>query len=252
MTDPTGGPPNQDVPAPPPAAPVPPADGSHQAPPPASPTPPPAAAPVPPPAAAPAPPPAAAPTPPPAQGGFQAPQGGQAYTAPNLQQAAVEAGPAPGVVYADLVTRIIALVIDGLILFIPFVVLSVVLAFISFGPFLASLAFAAGSAGYFVYTWTKQRASYGQKFQKLECVNAADGATLTQEQAIRRWAFLFGPNALVAIIVNFPVFAIAALGSLLGLVAFGYALFLLWSASQSSKRQGFHDVQAGTVVVKHI
>jgi uncharacterized RDD family membrane protein YckC len=236
MTDPAGGVPNQGEPAAPPAA---------------EPVPPLAAAPAPPPAAAP-PPPAAAPAPPPAQAGYQAPQGGPAFTAPTLQQAAVEAGPAPGIVYADLVTRIIALVIDYLILFIPFVLISLVLAFVSFGPFLASLIFAGASAGYFVYTWTKQRATYGQKFQKLECVNAADGATLTQEQAIRRWAFLFGPSALVTIVTNFPIWAIAALGSLLGLVVFGYLIYLLYSASQSPKRQGFHDVQAGTVVVKRV
>mgnify|MGYP003408801941 CR=1 FL=1 len=52
------------------------------------------------------------------------------------------------------------------------------------------------------------------------------------------------------IIANFPIWAIAALGSLLGLVAFGYAIYLLWTASQSPKRQGFHDVQSSTVVVK--
>jgi uncharacterized RDD family membrane protein YckC len=225
MTDPAGGAPNQGEPVPPPA-------------------------PAPPPAAAPVPPPAAAPAPPPAQGAYQAPP--PAAPAPAFQQAAVEAGPAPGIAYADLVTRIIALVIDALILFIPFILISLVLAFVSFGPFLASLVYAGASAGYFVYTWTRQRASYGQKFQKLECVNATDGATLTQDQAIRRWAFLFGPNALVAIIANFPVFAIAALGSLLGLVVFIYYIYLLYSASQSPKRQGFHDVQAATVVVKHI
>jgi len=169
-----------------------------------------------------------------------------------MQQAAVEAGPAPGIAYADLVTRIIALVLDGLILFIPYVLISLVLSFISFGSFVAALAYAGASAAYFVYTWTKQRASYGQKFQRLECVNAADGATLTQEQAIRRWAFLFGPNALVAVVANFPIWPIAALGSLLGLVVFIYYIYLLYSASQSPKRQGFHDVQAGTVVVKHL
>ncbi len=255
MTDPTGGVPNQGAPVPPPAAPVPPVapvpppvQGGYEAPPPVQGgyQAPPPVAPVPPPVA---------PVPPPVQGGFQAPpQGAPTYAAPQFQQAPVAAGPAPGIAYADIVPRIIALVIDGLILFIPFFVISAVLGAIlgGFGAFLASLALAAASAGYFVYTWTTMRATYGQKFQKLECVSAADGATLTQPQAIRRWAFLFGPNALVTVIANFPIWAIAALGSLLGLVAFGYAIYLLWTTSQSQKRQGFHDLQAGTVVVKHI
>ena len=204
---------------------------------------------------APSPAPTPTPTPPPSQGNWQAPPPTPAPGGfnPNMQQVAAEPGPAPGIAYADLVTRIIALVIDGVILFVPYMVIAVILAFIgSIGSLIAALLFAAGSAGYFIYTWTKMRATYGQKFMKLETVSAADGATLTQDQAIRRWAFLFGPNALVAIVANFPIFFIAMLGSLLGLVAFGYALYLAYTTSQSPKRQGFHDKQAGTVVVKHL
>jgi uncharacterized RDD family membrane protein YckC len=225
MTDPAGGAPNPGAPVPPP---------------PVAPTPPPAAGGYP------------APVPPPTQGGYQAPPPA-APSAPMFQQATVEAGPAPGIAYADLVPRIIALVIDSVILFLGYVIVMVILAFFgSIGQFLAALIYAGASAGYFVYTWTKMRATYGQKFQKLECVSAADGATLTQPQAIRRWAFLFGPNVLVLVVSNLPIFGLALLGSLLGLVTFVYYIYLLWSASQSPKRQGFHDVQAGTVVVRHV
>ena len=88
------------------------------------------------------------------------------------QAEAVEAGPAPGVAYADLVTRIIALIIDwrDLCRIVGFVV-----AFI-FGVirprgsastlvffFLGGLISAAISAVYFVYGWTRMRASLGQK-----------------------------------------------------------------------------------------
>jgi uncharacterized RDD family membrane protein YckC len=96
------------------------------------------------------------------------------------------------------------------------------------------------------------RASYGQKFMKLETVSAADGSTLTQPVAIRRWAFMFGPNALVMVLTNIPILALAFLGMLMSLAALGYDIFLLYTASQSPKRQGFHDVQAGTVVVKRL
>lgn len=168
-----------------------------------------------------------------------------------MQQAAVEAGPAPGIAYADLVTRIIALVIDSVILFLIYIVAGIVLGLFGWvGGLLASLVYAGVSAGYFVYLWTKQRATYGQKFQKLECVNAADGATLTQDQAIKRWLFLFGPSQLVAILTSIPF--LWAFGSLASLLVLGYVVYLLYSASQSPKRQGFHDVQAGTVVVKHL
>ena len=59
---------------------------------------------------------------------------------------------------------------------------------------------AAISLAYFVYTWTTMRASPGQKVFNLETVNAADGATLTQNQAIKRWVYLFGLYAVSGII----------------------------------------------------
>ena len=86
----------------------------------------------------------------------------------------------------------------------------------------------------------------------VETVNAADGATLTRDQAIRRWAFLFGPQV-VASVFQFSgsvSTALGSIGSLLGLLAFLYAIYLLYTVTQSAKRQGFHDVQANTVVVK--
>lgn len=196
-------------------------------------------------------------------GGAPAPQGpGNWQTPPpapapggfdpaNFQQAAVEPGPAPGVAYADLVNRIIALIIDGVILWVINVALLIVAGIIAVGigmGLIITLVFGLIWAGvtlvYFVYGWTRMRASFGQKFLKLETVSASDGSTLTQEQAIRRWAFLWGPFALGA--------AIPIVGALISLAAIVYSLYLLYTASQSPKRQGFHDVQAGTVVVKHI
>lgn len=196
-------------------------------------------------------------TPPPQpQGNWQAPP--PSSSGPNFQQANVEAGPAPGIVYADLVTRIIALVIDSIILYIPYMILASILvgalfatggAMLTIFSLVIGLAYAALAGVYFVWTWTTQRASYGMKFLKLECVNAADGATLSRDQAIRRFLFLYA-GTLVSVIGQ-QVFGFG-LGSLLGLVGAGYELYLLWTASQSSKRQGFHDVQAGTVVIKHL
>ncbi len=183
------------------------------------------------------------PPPAPAPGGFQP---------GNFQQAAVEAGPAPGVAYADIVTRIIALVIDGIILFVPYAVVMIVLTFMGtwVAFLLGGILYLAWSAGYFVYTWTKMRCSYGQKFMKLEVVNAADGATLTQEQAIKRWAFMFGPAALAQVFSYGGSLALALIGSLVGLLGLIYSAYLLYTVTQSPKRQGYHDVQAGTVVVK--
>jgi uncharacterized RDD family membrane protein YckC len=230
MTEPTGGAPSPQAPQPPEPAPAPP------------------------PAGAPAPPPAGAPAPPPAGGNWSSPPpSGQTPGGfnPNFQSAAVEAGPAPGIVYADLVNRIIALVIDGVILWVINIALIFIAGIIAVATDMGwiftlvfGLIWAAVSAVYFVYGWTRMRASFGQKFLNLQTVSAADGATLTQDQAIRRWAFLWGPFALGAII---PI-----LGVFISLLAVLYALYLLYTANQSPKRQGFHDVQAGTVVVKRV
>ncbi len=196
-----------------------------------------------------------APAPPPVQAGWQAPP--QA-PAPGGFGAPVAAGPAPGVTYADLVMRIVAYIIDSIIFFIVAVVLGSIIVVGIFagggvveliGTVLLVALSLVGSAIYFVYFWTTMRASPGQKMLSLETVNAADGATLTRDQAIRRWAFLFGPFALGSALGYAPG-VLGVLGSLVGLLAIGYALYLLYSVSQSPKRQGFHDVQAATVVVK--
>ena len=46
--------------------------------------------------------------------------------------------------------------------------------------------------------------------------------------------------------------SLSILGSLVSLATFAYFIFLLWTTSQNAKRQGFHDVKAGTVVVKRV
>jgi uncharacterized RDD family membrane protein YckC len=181
-----------------------------------------------------------------------------------LQAAAVEVGPAPGVAYADLVTRVIAYIIDAVLLgvftFVIFLVLGAIIlaSLLAGGPILAIVGFVIlavfsllASAVYFVYTWMNLRASPGQKILNLETVNAADGATLTRDQAVRRWAYLFGPSAVASVAqIALGATEIAILGSLISLLVFGYIIYLLYTASQSSKRQGYHDVQARTVVVK--
>jgi uncharacterized RDD family membrane protein YckC len=187
--------------------------------------------------------------------------GPAAGTPPGFQVAPVAAGPAPGVAYADLVTRIIAYIIDAVLLSVGTFIVAAVLGgiFITFGGLggllIGLVVIAAlvlfGSAFYFVYTWTTMRASPGQKILNLETVNAADGSTLTRDQAIKRWGYLYGLFSL-ATVAQFVLSAssLAVLSSLLSLATLVYAIYLLYSASQDPKRQGFHDKQAGTVVVK--
>jgi uncharacterized RDD family membrane protein YckC len=206
--------------------------------------------PVPPPPAAPppaAPPPAA---PPPASNTWTA------------MSAPVTAGPA-GYVYADVPNRAIAYIIDAIILAVIGIVVAIILGAIglasvnltagssNFGQynFVAGLIFAlvatAINGAYFVYTWTTMRASPGQKVLGMQVGNAADGATLTMEQAIKRWIALGAPFSIAQALNPLP-----GLGVLIGLASLAWFIALLWTTAQSPTKQGLHDQYANTVVVK--
>ncbi len=225
-------------------------------------TPPPDEAPAP--QAAPPPPPpvegAAAPAAPPPAAPAAAPAA--ASSAPGwvntVTSSATVAGPA-GLVYSDVPTRIFAYIIDAIIMAVAFGILFGVFSTLFFSAALGGFGFmsfvwfvvlvliyAAGSAIYFIYTWTKMRGSPGQRVLGLETLNAADGAVLTQPQAIRRWLFMFGPFVLA----QAASLMLGGLGMLVSLALFAYAIYLLYSTANSPTRQGFHDVQASTVVVK--
>jgi hypothetical protein len=229
MTDPVGGAPNPEAPIPAEPAGAWPTE--------------PAAAPPP---AAPAPPPAT-PGPPPDGGSWNAPPPAAAPGGFQTQAVVAEPGPAPGIAYADLVARIIALIIDAFIVGLIGFIIGAVFTAIGGGLFfllLGGLVSAAISLTYFVYTWTTMRASPGQKILNLETVNAVDGATVVQRQAVLRWLWLFGPQAIIGVIPFVSLFAWP--------LEVLYGLFLLYTASQSPKRQGYHDVKASTVVVKRV
>lgn len=168
---------------------------------------------------------------------------------------------AAGLVYADVPNRIIALIIDAVILGIITLIVNGIVYGIVGQPFTFTAAGGFGlsivplligaivslaiSAAYYVYTWMNLRASPGQKLLGMQVGNAYDGKTLTQEQAIRRWGALYGPFAIGQVAVVAPT-----LGALIGLLTLGYAIYLLWTTAQSPTKQGFHDTFANTVVVK--
>jgi uncharacterized RDD family membrane protein YckC len=185
------------------------------------------------------------------------------WSAPAPQPAV--AGPA-GYFYADVPNRAIAYIIDAIILgIIGFIVTAILggigLSAVTANPnptslndlvqynFVASLIIAVITTGingaYFVYTWTTMRGSPGMKVLGMQVGNAADGATLTQEQAIRRWIALGAPFGIASALVGAP-----ALGALIVLAAFVYTIALLVTTAQSPTKQGIHDKFANTVVVK--
>jgi uncharacterized RDD family membrane protein YckC len=197
------------------------------------------------------------PTPPPSGWSGSDQGGGGAASGFQIKTVVTEKGPAPGVEYAELPIRIGAYIIDAIILaFCYFVVASVLVsAFVFSGAWYITwliivVIYAVGSAVYFIWSWTRLRASPGQKILGLETVNGGTGSTLAVPQAIRRYLFLFGPLLLAQVFSFGGGFTLAWLGYLVGLAAFAYSIWLLYTVSQSPRRQGFHDVQAKTVVVR--
>ena len=176
-----------------------------------------------------------------------------------------QVGPA-GLVYADVPNRAIAYILDAIILFVIGLILAMVLGAVGLNSFttnpnatsvndlivynpVAGLVQAIVgmlvSGAYFVYTWTTMRASLGQRALGMQVGNAADGATLTTEQAIKRWLALGAPFGIASALNPWPT-----LGMLIGLAALGWFIALLVTTAQSPTKQGLHDQFAKTIVVK--
>ncbi len=185
---------------------------------------------------------------------------GSGWAAPPAPPAPpVQPGPA-GFVYADVPNRAIAYIIDAVIIGIVSIVafgilggigLSVVsidTSGITYNYFASIILAVVGlviSGGYFLYTWTAMRGTVGMKVLGMQVGNAGDGKTLTMDQAIRRWIALGAPFSVAQAFNPLP-----ALGMLLGLVAFGWFIYLLYTTANSATKQGFHDTFANTMVVK--
>ncbi len=194
----------------------------------------------------------------PDQGGQ--PSGTQSWTN-NVTARGTKPGPA-GVALADLPDRIIAYVIDAIILGVVGVVVGTIMLSVlgdNFGGIfginvrvhnlVSALATAAVtalvSAAYFIGMWSRMGgATVGMKVMKLTVRDAASGSLVSQGQAITRWLYLALPAAISTIYVW------GLIGWLVSLAVLGYYIYLLMTTAQSATRQGFHDVQAKTVVAK--
>jgi uncharacterized RDD family membrane protein YckC len=188
------------------------------------------------------------------------------------------AAPAPapvpghaGLFYADVPNRIIAQIIDAILVAIVGLIIAVVLYSIVGSPtsvttvadpnsllgvridtttnwastIISAIFGLAVSAGYYIYTWTAMRGTLGQKALGMQVGNAADGATLTMEQAVKRWLALGGVFALAQFLNPLP-----GLGILIGLASLVWVIALLYTTATSPTKQGLHDRYAGSVVVK--
>jgi uncharacterized RDD family membrane protein YckC len=178
----------------------------------------------------------------------------------NLTARGSMAGPA-GLALADIPERIIAWIIDAIIIgVIGFILASITTGILGdnfggiFGNFrypnlVSSVAAAAlllvVSGAYFIGLWSRMGgATLGQKILKLSVRDAASGAPIGQQQAINRWLVLGAPLAI------WPLYQWGIIGLLLWLGVVGYQIYLLVTTAQAPNRQGFHDLYAKTVVAK--
>ena len=183
-----------------------------------------------------------------------------AKQAQGWRPAEVAVGPAAGIAYADLTTRIIAYIIDVVILVIVGFVVNLVLlttfiaAIVTTGSALFLLlsvvvlvvdVLLAGI--YFIYTWTNLKASPGQRILGMLTVSESDGSVLTFNQALARFVIMFAPGyvgSLASSVVG------GILGLILSLAGLAWTIFLVYTTANDPKRQGFHDHYAHSVVIK--
>jgi uncharacterized RDD family membrane protein YckC len=122
-------------------------------------------------------------------------------------------------VCAGFIERLIAVIIDGLILLIPNIIFSQVI-----GGVIGSLLSLALSAGYVIYFWSSSGATPGKALMGLKVVSADGGTILTPGNAALRWVG--------TIISAIPIFL-------------GY-LWVIWDP----KHEAWHDKIAKTKVIK--
>lgn len=183
-----------------------------------------------------------------------------AQKAQQWRPAETAAGPAAGIVYADLTNRIIAYIIDLVILVIVGFVVNLVLltAFIATLVSTGSALFLLLSvvvlvinvllaAIYFIYTWTTMKASPGQRILGLMTVQETDGSALTTNAAIARYVIMFAPSYIASLASTVIP---GLLGLLISLAGLAWTIFLIYTVANDPKRQGFHDHYAHSVVIK--
>jgi uncharacterized RDD family membrane protein YckC len=164
---------------------------------------------------------------------------------------AAPAAPAPttGLVYADVPNRIIAYILDAILVFVFTLAVGAILLGLGLtgfaGAVVQGLVGLLISAAYFIYTWTRMRGTLGMRALGMQIGNAGDGATMTTNQGIRRFVALSAPAILAQVFNGIPL-----IGIVIGLAGLIWYIWLLYSTAQSPTKQGWHDTFANTQVVK--
>ena len=172
--------------------------------------------------------------------------------------------PAPGpggLAYADVPNRIMALLIDIIVLSL----IGFVLTWCSAGwsaslapstrPAASSTSWPSSfvlvlqlalSFAYFGGLWTSLGATAGMRLLGLRIGDEADGRALSWRQSLIRWLILGLPALLSSLAVYVP----NAIGLILGALGVVWLLLLLYTMAQSPTKQGLQDRYAHTILVK--
>jgi uncharacterized RDD family membrane protein YckC len=173
-----------------------------------------------------------------------------------------ERTPGPGgLLHADVPNRVMALVLDAILLS----AVGLVLAWLFGGlvtptgaidasgggldvvPFLLVMVLELViSAVYFVGLWTVSRATLGMRLLGLRIGDESDGRPLGRRQAGLRWALLGIPVTLAAAAVFVP----NVIGLILGALGTVWLLGLLYTMAQSPTKQGLQDRLAHSMLFK--
>ena len=185
---------------------------------------------------------------------YGAPQyGAPQYGTPQGDQYGAPFGGAPGFPGPDpsfgagtpgqLLPRLGARIIDGLIVGIPMGILTGIMLLASGGSgfvnFFMTVVTGVVALGYWTYMESTQGATLGKKLLGLSVV-APGGGRPTLEQAAKRNAFVA-----LQILTGIPV-----LGFLAGLLSFAACIGIAVTVEQDGNKQGFHDKFAGGTQVR--
>jgi uncharacterized RDD family membrane protein YckC len=173
-------------------------------------------------------------------------------------------GPA-GWYYADVPNRIIAFLVDGIVLGVIDLLVALVIGGL-FGGVLVTNSTTNGqgqdlnylawivvialnlliNAGYFVLLWSRRRATVGMQVLGLQIGDEADGRSITPNQALIRVVIIGIP----LVLLRSSIYAFLGLGLLMPIVGAVWLIALLVTIAQSPTKQGFHDRTAHTIMVK--
>ena len=161
---------------------------------------------------------------------------------------------APGLAYADTVSRAVAYIIDLIILGVVNAIIGAIFypsttTFTDVNELMAmtnpvgSIVTVVIDMLYFVAFWTGgRRSTIGQRIFNIQVGNAFDGRALSLEQAVRRWLGLGSWIAVLAVIPGaFPWPS---------LIVLLWGIVLLITTATSPTKQGLHDRFANTALVR--